>query len=154
MSKKKKPFRNKNLTQVKTGDGSIGILGKVTDSNITHVTYQEIEPKQERPDLTRLFEVRKKGILLKDVGLQSRQKPISILWEGEVIEWDSELFDALSKIDKDKAKFVRLSENMVQDYPQPVSPYDVTHLATFTILTEMLKRLDKIIEEYLQLPSK
>lgn len=150
-----------SVKKVTTGNDSIGVGRDVTNSNIFHnisvngdfvPAIREIQPKQKRPDLTKLIEIRENGYLLKEEGVRLRVGGYSD-WINNVKSWNEELLNALGEIDKDKAKLFRILGDVPRNETFRSSPMlSLAHVEVLENIIEKLRRLEKIIDEYLQIP--
>ena len=130
-------------------DNSISVSG----NNYAPI-INAIEPRQQkRPNLTSLIEIREKGYLLRNKGIHLQDEFVVDFWIEEFEIWNIEMLNALSTIDKDKAKLLKVLGNLPRNTMTYAVVYSSNQLLKLDTFTEKLRRLDQIIEDYLKLPQ-
>ncbi len=147
---KKRPRNTTSKTvrsNVKNGGQSVAVGG----NNLAPIIQGITHPPKQRPDLSKLNEVRRKGYLLRNEGMKPMVEIQVDEWLVRFNNWNGELIQAVEEVDRDKAQDLVILGNVPMSGMNYQNHINSVQRGYLEIMTEKLRRLDKIREDYMRL---
>jgi hypothetical protein len=107
-----------------------------------------------RPNITKLNQLRNDGYLLRNKGISKLKRSAQVkMWIAEFEQWNADMLLELGKLDEDKAEWLRLLGNLPESHMKYPRIVNFDHRLNLEIFDEKLLRLDKVLEDYRNLPK-
>lgn len=106
---------------------------------------------KEHPELEKLAQLRTSGVALRNSGEQLKDINALTMWIEGYRVWDKNVLDMLGRLSKAKSEWLRTLNRMPQYRFQNI--LNDEHALYLNIFEEKLKRLESILESYLNLPG-